>query len=94
MKSLLSLSYPPIRTFMQHDCKCRRTNDDDSTAAAPAPSRLKRVSLMNKQPHWNEQRRCWCLNFDGRVKMESIRNFQLAFDSRPDEVVMQVRLHT
>ncbi|KXZ47659.1 hypothetical protein GPECTOR_33g541 [Gonium pectorale] len=43
------------------------------TPAAPVPS----VRLQNKAPHWNDALMCWCLNFRGRVKMASVKNFQL-----------------
>lgn len=33
--------------------------------------------LHNKHPHWNEGLNCWCLNFKGRVKLASVKNFQL-----------------
>jgi len=33
--------------------------------------------LHNKHPHWNEGLHCWCLNFKGRVKLASVKNFQL-----------------
>lgn len=33
--------------------------------------------LHNKNPHWNEGLNCWCLNFRGRVKLASVKNFQL-----------------
>lgn len=36
--------------------------------------------LQNKAPHWNEGLRCWCLNFRGRVKLASVKNFQLIRD--------------
>jgi hypothetical protein len=35
------------------------------------------LRLQNKPPHWNEGLRCWCLNFRGRVKLASVKNFQL-----------------
>ncbi|KAG2489838.1 hypothetical protein HYH03_011641 [Edaphochlamys debaryana] len=35
------------------------------------------VRLANKAPHWNDALMCWCLNFRGRVKMASVKNFQL-----------------
>jgi hypothetical protein len=35
------------------------------------------IRLQNKPPHWNEGLRCWCLNFKGRVKLASVKNFQL-----------------
>lgn len=34
-------------------------------------------TLYNKHPHWNEGLNCWCLNFRGRVKLASVKNFQL-----------------
>lgn len=33
--------------------------------------------LSNKTPRWHEQLRCWCLNFQGRVTVASVKNFQL-----------------
>ena len=37
----------------------------------------KALELENMPPHWNETLRCWCLNFKGRVKLASVKNFQL-----------------
>lgn len=42
----------------------------------PAGEALQSVVLQNKAPHWNEGLRCWCLNFRGRVKLASVKNFQ------------------
>lgn len=33
--------------------------------------------LKNKAPGWHEQLQCWCLNFNGRVTVASVKNFQL-----------------
>ncbi|XP_054803041.1 tubby-like F-box protein 3 [Prosopis cineraria] len=33
--------------------------------------------LQNKSPRWHEQLQCWCLNFNGRVTVASVKNFQL-----------------
>ncbi|XP_039053725.1 tubby-like F-box protein 8 [Hibiscus syriacus] len=33
--------------------------------------------LWNKPPRWHEQLQCWCLNFQGRVTVASVKNFQL-----------------
>ena len=53
--------------------------------AAPLP-----VRLHNKSPHWNDGLRCWCLNFRGRVKLASVKNFQLVREGDAEErVVMQ-----
>ena len=50
------------------------------------------TQLRNKPPHWNAKLRCWCLNFKGRVKLASVKNFQLVDAADPTkELVMQVR---
>ncbi|KHN46381.1 Tubby-like F-box protein 3 [Glycine soja] len=33
--------------------------------------------LRNKSPRWHEHLQCWCLNFNGRVTVASVKNFQL-----------------
>ncbi|XP_059659504.1 tubby-like F-box protein 3 [Cornus florida] len=33
--------------------------------------------MKNKAPRWHEQLECWCLNFNGRVTVASVKNFQL-----------------
>lgn len=33
--------------------------------------------MRNKAPRWHEQLQCWCLNFNGRVTVASVKNFQL-----------------
>ena len=51
------------------------------------------VELRNKAPHWNDTLRCWCLNFRGRVKLASVKNFQLIKADDPSKtIVMQVRI--
>lgn len=51
----------------------------------------KKVELRNKAPHWNDTLRCWCLNFRGRVKLASVKNFQLMKADDPSKtIVMQV----
>ena len=41
--------------------------------------------LRNKAPRWHEQLQCWCLNFNGRVTVASVKNFQLV--ASPDNGV-------
>ena len=43
----------------------------------PVGELLQPTVLQNKAPHWNEGLRCWCLNFRGRVKLASVKNFQV-----------------
>ncbi|KAL8149031.1 tubby-like F-box protein 3 isoform X2 [Apium graveolens] len=54
------------------------------------------LMLRNKAPRWHEQLQCWCLNFNGRVTVASVKNFQLVacVDSsvvglEPEKVVLQ-----
>ena len=39
------------------------------------------MNLRNKQPRWNERLKSYALNFGGRVKQASIKNFILIDDS-------------
>ncbi|XP_059292932.1 tubby-like F-box protein 5 [Lycium ferocissimum] len=43
--------------------------------------------LKNKAPRWHEQLQCWCLNFEGRVTMASVKNFQLLAEVDPSHNV-------
>ncbi|KAK9805514.1 hypothetical protein WJX72_002622 [[Myrmecia] bisecta] len=52
------------------------TADADAETSAKDPLR-EETFLNNKPPHWNDGLRCWCLNFRGRVKLASVKNFQL-----------------
>ena len=47
------------------------------------PQPMLSVGLINKAPHWNDGLRCWCLNFRGRVKLASVKNFQVCRPARP-----------
>eukprot|EP00798_Chlamydomonas_sp_ICE-L_P024472 gene24472-10077_t len=63
------------RITKRGDCKnlaaCHSATES-ATTLEPRPA-----MLQNRLPHWNPDLRCWCLNFDGRVRMPSIKNFQL-----------------
>lgn len=64
--------------------------EDESMAAA-----FKRgdtngmMCLENKSPKWNDQVGAYVLNFNGRVTMASVKNFQLIDNEDPDNVIMQ-----
>ncbi|PSS14653.1 Tubby-like F-box protein [Actinidia chinensis var. chinensis] len=54
------------------------------------------LALSNKAPRWHEQLQCWCLNFNGRVTVASVKNFQLvaapgdgATGQDPENVILQ-----
>lgn len=48
------------------------------------------VYLINKPPRWNEQVGAYVLNFNGRVTMASVKNFQLVDPDEQNTVVLQV----
>jgi tubby-related protein 1 len=52
------------------------------------------VYLINKPPRWNEQVGAYVLNFNGRVTMASVKNFQLVDPDEQNAVVLQVRQYT
>lgn len=49
------------------------------------------VYLINKPPRWNEQVGAYVLNFNGRVTMASVKNFQLVDPDEQNAVVLQVK---
>ena len=56
------------------------------------PRKLKVAGLfpmINKPPRWNDQVGAYVLNFNGRVTMASVKNFQLIHPEEPERVVLQ-----
>ncbi|GMH44100.1 hypothetical protein BSKO_12034 [Bryopsis sp. KO-2023] len=49
----------------------------DGQSTSPGFHHKECIKLVNKAPHWNDGLKCWCLNFRGRVKLASVKNFQL-----------------
>ena len=47
------------------------------------------VYLINKPPRWHEQVGAYVLNFNGRVTMASVKNFQLVDPEEQNTVVLQ-----
>eukprot|EP00798_Chlamydomonas_sp_ICE-L_P022755 gene22755-29923_t len=48
------------------------------------------IQLSSKLPAWNDAIQCWCLNFNGRVKAASVKNFQLVVEGdENNRTVMQ-----
>ncbi|KAI9190035.1 hypothetical protein H9P43_001468 [Blastocladiella emersonii ATCC 22665] len=45
--------------------------------------------LHNKTPQWNEETHSYVLNFNGRVTVASVKNFQVVHDNDIDYIVMQ-----
>lgn len=47
------------------------------------------ISLINKPPRWNDQVGAYVLNFNGRVTMASVKNFQLVDQVDHDNIILQ-----
>lgn len=45
--------------------------------------------LANLKPEWNQDMDCYCLNFYGRVKKASAKNFQIIYPDDPDNIILQ-----
>ncbi|CAM8973641.1 unnamed protein product [Rhodiola kirilowii] len=57
--------------------RSKSTNTEKFQSVALPASTEGRLMLKNKTPRWHEQLQCWCLNFNGRVTVASVKNFQL-----------------
>ncbi|XP_015088369.1 tubby-like F-box protein 3 [Solanum pennellii] len=65
-------SFPSLHFFRSKSTRV------DNFSSGPLPSPKDEVlTLKNKAPRWHEQLQCWCLNFNGRVTVASVKNFQL-----------------
>ncbi|KAJ3357629.1 hypothetical protein GGF32_000921 [Allomyces javanicus] len=49
----------------------------------------KLLVLHNKAPQWNEDTHSYVLNFNGRVTVASVKNFQIVHDNDIDYIIMQ-----
>lgn len=45
--------------------------------------------IKNLDPEWNVKLNCYCLNFYGRVKKASARNFQMVFSDEQEDILLQ-----
>jgi tubby-related protein 1 len=45
--------------------------------------------LINKAPQWNEATSSFMLNFDGRVTLASVKNFQIIHEHDMEYIVLQ-----
>ncbi|KAL3626031.1 Tubby-related protein 3 [Castilleja foliolosa] len=65
-------SFPSIPFF-----RSKSTRTDSFRSGPLTALKDKMLVLKNKSPRWHEQLQCWCLNFNGRVTVASVKNFQL-----------------
>lgn len=47
------------------------------------------VIMVNKEPIWDDARACYTINFNGRVSVASVKNFQLMIEGGDESIVMQ-----
>ncbi|XP_010507835.1 PREDICTED: tubby-like F-box protein 3 isoform X1 [Camelina sativa] len=66
-------SFPSFSFFRSKSIRAESLPSGPSSAAQKEGL----LALKNKAPRWHEQLQCWCLNFNGRVTVASVKNFQL-----------------
>ena len=69
---------------------CRPTKKADELLSRFKDRDMKNViELINKPPRWNDQVGAYVLNFNGRVTMASVKNFQLVSPDDEDKIILQ-----
>ncbi|KAI8903897.1 hypothetical protein DFJ77DRAFT_187609 [Powellomyces hirtus] len=65
--------------------------DDKDTLAARCRAGNDRnvLKLHNKAPQWNDETQSFVLNFNGRVTLASVKNFQIVHDNDLDYIILQ-----
>ena len=66
----------------------RPTGDEEEglrTIQEEPSTRHRTMLLHNKPPKWNDRVAAFVLNFNGRVTMASVKNFQLVLEQSPEE---------
>ncbi|TPX63290.1 hypothetical protein SpCBS45565_g06711 [Spizellomyces sp. 'palustris'] len=68
-----------------------RTSDEKETLFGRYRTRNDRdiLTLHNKAPQWNDETQSFVLNFNGRVTLASVKNFQIVHDNDLDYIIMQ-----
>ncbi|KAH6813987.1 tubby like protein 3 [Perilla frutescens var. frutescens] len=71
--------------------RSKSTRTDSFNSVTWSTDNDERLVLKNKAPRWHEQLQCWCLNFNGRVTVASVKNFQLVADGGQEQenVILQ-----
>eukprot|EP00956_Cyclotella_meneghiniana_P013661 scaffold19824_cov62-Cyclotella_meneghiniana.AAC.3 len=69
-------------------------NEDDERMVTcfknkDASTKRKLLSFVNKPPSWNDEIKAYSLNFNGRVTVASVKNFQLIDESDSKEIYLQ-----
>lgn len=61
----------------------------EESSIARSTAKKQNIFLRNKPPQWNEESQSYVLNFNGRVTMASVKNFQVIHNDDPDYIVLQ-----
>ena len=77
-------------TWRSGSAGSKNTTHDDMITRVKDRNFRDLVFLINKPPRWNEQVGAYVLNFNGRVTMASVKNFQLVDPDEQNAVVLQV----
>jgi len=68
----------------------RPLDEEQSILSKYKNNELDGVMVMhNKQPKWNDQFEAYVLNFNGRVTMASVKNFQIITEDDPENILLQ-----
>ncbi|KAF0701088.1 Aste57867_8385 [Aphanomyces stellatus] len=65
------------------------TKDDEMLNKCKEQDHTNLTYLINKPPRWNDQVGAYVLNFNGRVTMASVKNFQLVTPEDQETVILQ-----
>ncbi|KAJ9543301.1 hypothetical protein OSB04_023008 [Centaurea solstitialis] len=71
----------PFSSLSSFRSKSGRIENPQSGSSSLPAQKDAMLMLKNKVPRWHQQLQCWCLNFNGRVTVASVKNFQLVASS-------------
>lgn len=79
-------SFPSLPFF-----RSKSTRSDSFRSGPLSTPKDEMLVLKNKTPRWHDQLQCWCLNFNGRVTVASVKNFQLvaSLENEDENVILQ-----
>ncbi|KAG0238589.1 hypothetical protein BGW42_004351 [Actinomortierella wolfii] len=70
--------------------ECRPSESKDTLMARySSGDRSNLLVLKNKSPQWNEETSSFVLNFNNRVSLASVKNFQIVHDDDLEYIIMQ-----
>ena len=83
----MSISLPSMATndYSNALASTKKSLNSDQNSLVNILNIIKRshkltIELKNKPPQWNEETKSYVLNFNGRVSIASVKNFQVVHD--------------